>query len=148
MLRRRDIKTQDETTTEQEAQPQAQAQAAPVVAPAAAATTAASSGAADGSGISPGGLSWRPMRQEAQATAAPETPSAQRRASTGEESVIGPDDFFNGNYRSERGVRVQGRVEGSVESKGHILIEEQAQVSADMKAEDSAVAGRCNRKVE
>ena len=31
------------------------------------------------------------------------------------ESVIGPDDFFDGRYRSERGVRIQGNARGSIE---------------------------------
>jgi cytoskeletal protein CcmA (bactofilin family) len=69
-------------------------------------------------------------------------------AQPGEESVIGGHDFFNGAYRSERGVRVQGRVEGSIESKGHIYIEQSAQVVADLTAQDITVAGRYNGKVE
>jgi len=136
MLRRRDLKANEETTDESNAE--------------AATTESANAGvtAQDGgttnANISPGGLAWRPMRQ----TNEEWRPQTQRAATTGEESIIGAEDFFNGNYRSERGVRVQGRVEGSIESKGHILIEDQAQVMADMTAEDITVAGRYNGKVE
>ena len=60
----------------------------------------------------------------------------------GEESVIGPDDFFSGSYSFARGVRIQGRVEGAIESRGHIVIEEQAQVTGDIVAREVTVAGR------
>lgn len=91
--------------------------------------------------IAPGGLSWKPMRQTNEEW-------RPQRTDAGEMSSIGPDDFFNGAYKSERGVRVQGRLEGSVESKGHILIEDQAQVTADMTAEEITVAGRFSGKVD
>jgi cytoskeletal protein CcmA (bactofilin family) len=138
MLRRRDLKGQDENTSEQ------QAQDAPAETTATQPASETQANPAANANISPGGLAWRPMRQQNEEWRT-QRPSA---GATGEESIIGPDDFFNGNYKSERGVRVQGRVEGAVESKGHILIEEQAQVSADMSAEDITVAGRYNGKVE
>ena len=132
MLRRRDVKGSDEITTDGGAAEAASAQGA---APGAAGAENATAN------ITPGGLAWKPMRQTNETWDA-------RSAGVGEESVIGPDDFFNGEYRSERGVRVQGRVEGSIESKGHILIEDQAQVIADLHAQDITVAGRYNGKVE
>ncbi|MBA2362752.1 MAG: polymer-forming cytoskeletal protein [Chloroflexia bacterium] len=136
MLRRRDLKNNEENAEETSAEtPTAERSATPAT---------AQDGGTSNANISPGGLAWRPMRQ----TNEEWRPQTQRAASTGEESIIGAEDFFNGNYRSERGVRVQGRVEGSIESKGHILIEDQAQVMADMTAEDITVAGRYNGKVE
>lgn len=128
MLRRRDMKDEHNQTQEPAA-------AAPEQTPAAPTAGADASGAAQ--------IPWRPMRQTGE-----EWRTQRPGGQTGDESVIGPDDFFNGNYKSERGVRVQGRVEGSIESKGHILIEQQAQVMADMTAEDITVAGRYNGKVE
>lgn len=128
MLRRRDVKDEHN---------QAQDQPAPTAEQTAAPPTAGTE--AGGTGQIP----WRPMRQTGE-----EWRTQRPGGQTGDESVIGPDDFFNGNYKSERGVRVQGRVEGSIESKGHILIEQQAQVMADMTAEDITVAGRYNGKVE
>ncbi|ACZ41852.1 protein of unknown function DUF583 [Thermobaculum terrenum ATCC BAA-798] len=133
MLRRRDLKGTEEGNQQQTSQTEAQNQE----------TTQQSQTQSASSNISPSGLSWRPMRQTN------EDWRPQRAGTpTGDESVIGPDDFFSGNYKSERGVRVQGRVEGSIESKGHIFIEEQAQVNADLVAEDITVAGRYNGKVE
>ena len=84
---------------------------------------------------------WQVMRQTREERRPPLTDS-------GGESVIGPHDFFKGVYKSERAIRVAGHVEGVIESNGHILVEQGAQVAADMKAEDITVAGRYNGKTE
>ncbi len=137
MLRRRDLKGQDEATTDaapdMHSEPQSATPDATQPQP-----------AASNANITPGGLAWKPMRQ----TNEEWRPQPRSQAAPGDESLIGAEDFFNGAYRSERGVRVQGRVEGSVESSKHIYIEENAQVMADMNAEDIIVAGRYNGKVE
>lgn len=57
------------------------------------------------------------------------------------ESVIGPDDFFDGNYRSERGVRIQGTARGAIESRQYIYVEEGARVEATLAAENITIAG-------
>ena len=70
------------------------------------------------------------------------------------ESVIGPDDFFDGRYRSERGVRIQGNARGSIESRQYIFVEVGAQVEADLSAEDITISGdfkgkiSCRRRLE
>lgn len=64
------------------------------------------------------------------------------------ESVIGPDDFFDGRYRSERGVRIEGNARGSIESRQYIFVEAGAVVEADLSAEDITVAGSFNGKIE
>jgi cytoskeletal protein CcmA (bactofilin family) len=64
------------------------------------------------------------------------------------ESVIGPDDFFDGRYRSERGVRIQGNARGSIESRQYIFVEGGAEVQADLSAEDITVAGNFDGKIE
>ncbi len=89
------------------------------------------------------GLSWQPMRE-----AREERGPGRAGADSGGESVIGPQDFFEGAYRSKRGIRVQGRVRGSIESQGHVLVEEHAQVTADITAEEITIAGRYDGKVE
>ena len=79
--------------------------------------------------------------------AAASAPSAAKtRATT--ESVIGPDDFFDGNYRSERGVRLQGNVRGSIESRQYILVESGANVEASLSAEDITVSGDFSGAIE
>ena len=68
--------------------------------------------------------------------------------------MIGPDDFFDGRYRSERGVRIQGNARGSIESRQYIFVEGGAQVEADLSAEDITISGdfkgkiSCRRRLE
>lgn len=97
-----------------------------------------------------------PAPQPRQPVVAPEekvVPQAAR-PRTIAESVIGPDDFFDGRYRSERGVRIQGNARGSIESRQYIFVEAGAQVEADLSAEDITVSGDfrgkivCRRRLE
>jgi len=89
-------------------------------------------------------------------TAPAATPAAEpaQRARATAESVIGPDDFFDGRYRSERGVRIQGNARGSIESRQYIFVEGGAQVEADLSAEDITISGdfkgkiSCRRRLE
>ena len=78
---------------------------------------------------------------------APAAAAAQASARTSAESVIGPDDFFDGHYRSERGVRIQGNARGSIESRQYILVEEGAQVEADLAAQEIMIAGNFTGKI-
>jgi cytoskeletal protein CcmA (bactofilin family) len=64
------------------------------------------------------------------------------------ESVIGPDDFFEGSYRSERGVRIQGTARGSIESRQYIYVEEGARVEASLTAEEITIAGSYSGTIE
>jgi cytoskeletal protein CcmA (bactofilin family) len=86
--------------------------------------------------------------------AAPPAPEPAARARPIAESVIGPDDFFDGRYRSERGVRIQGNARGSIESRQYIFVEGGAQVEADLSAEDITISGdfkgkiNCRRRLE
>lgn len=95
---------------------------------------------------------WSP--QPATVPVAPREPAAAPRPKTATESVIGPDDFFDGSYRSERGVRIQGAARGSIESRQYIFVEAGAQVEADLSAEDITIAGvfsgkiACRRRLE
>ena len=84
----------------------------------------------------------------------PPAPAARPTARPVAESVIGPDDFFDGRYRSERGVRIQGNARGSIESRQYIFVEGGAQVEADLSAEDITISGdfkgkiSCRRRLE
>jgi cytoskeletal protein CcmA (bactofilin family) len=88
------------------------------------------------------------------AQAAPANGEAPARSRAIAESVIGPDDFFDGRYRSERGVRIQGNARGSIESRQYIFVEGGAQVEADLSAEDITISGdfrgkiTCRRRLE
>jgi cytoskeletal protein CcmA (bactofilin family) len=85
---------------------------------------------------------------------APTAPVGRPPARPIAESVIGPDDFFDGRYRSERGVRIQGNARGSIESRQYIFVEGGAQVEADLSAEDITISGdfkgkiSCRRRLE
>jgi hypothetical protein len=82
---------------------------------------------------------------EAPAPAEPAAPIERARIVA--ESVIGPDDFFDGRYRSERGVRIQGNARGSIESRQYIYVEAGAQVEADLSAEEITIAGDFTGKI-
>jgi cytoskeletal protein CcmA (bactofilin family) len=95
-----------------------------------------------------------PVAQPATISAPPAAAEPAGRARPIAESVIGPDDFFDGRYRSERGVRIQGNARGSIESRQYIFVEGGAQVEADLSAEDITISGdfkgkiSCRRRLE
>lgn len=61
------------------------------------------------------------------------------------ESLIGEHTFVDGTYRAEESIRVRGTVQGELESKQNILIEEQARVTAKVTAATSiVVSGQVN----
>lgn len=57
------------------------------------------------------------------------------------ESVIGPTSSFNGHLKCEGGIRIDGIFEGTVETKGNVIIGEEAKVMADITAENISVSG-------
>lgn len=89
-----------------------------------------------------------------QPTIAPQ-PAAQPVASrNADESLIAREDTFEGQIRTARGVRVLGTVRGNIESSQYVHIEENAQVEADITAEEVVIAGEytgklnCRQRVE
>lgn len=56
-------------------------------------------------------------------------------------TVLGPDVFFKGELSFEKGVRLQGKLEGSVRTPGKLHIEREAKVQADVRAGSVAVEG-------
>jgi cytoskeletal protein CcmA (bactofilin family) len=57
-------------------------------------------------------------------------------------TVLGPDVFFKGELSFEKGVRLQGKLEGSVRTPGKLHIEREAKVQADVNAGSVAVEGQ------
>ena len=49
-------------------------------------------------------------------------------------TVIGPDASFKGELRFEKGMRLLGKFEGEIDSKGDLLIAEGANLAGDVKA--------------
>lgn len=70
------------------------------------------------------------------------------------ETLIGERTSFEGTLRCEGSLRILGSVQGEVDSKGTIIIEERAQVKATVRGANVTVGGRvegeihCSGKVE
>lgn len=69
-------------------------------------------------------------------------------------SVVASGDVFEGKLTTTNGVRVQGTMRGTVESKSNIHVESDALVEADISAENVTIAGtytgklNCNGRLE
>lgn len=56
-------------------------------------------------------------------------------------TVLGPDAVFKGELTFEKGMRVQGRIEGKINTPGRLHIAKEAKVSADVDAGGITVEG-------
>ncbi len=63
-------------------------------------------------------------------------------------TTIGPDAVFKGDLEFESGARVLGRIEGTVASKGKILIADGSECTATVTARDVSVEGVLTGNVE
>jgi len=63
-------------------------------------------------------------------------------------TIIGPDASFKGDLRFEKGVRLLGKFEGQIESKGNLLVAEGAQLSGEVKAGNVRVDGEMTGNME
>lgn len=72
----------------------------------------------------------------------------------GAESLIAQEDTFEGEVKTNTGVRVLGTVRGTIESQRYVRIESGATVEADIMAEEVVIAGTfrgsliCRNRVE
>ena len=57
------------------------------------------------------------------------------------ETVIGPTTNFKGAVQNDGGLRVEGVLEGTVETGGNLIVGEEAKVIADIVAYNVSVAG-------
>ncbi len=58
-------------------------------------------------------------------------------------TVLGTDARFKGELSFDRGVRVEGTFEGSINSKGSLHIAEGAKIMADIEAANVTIEGEC-----
>jgi cytoskeletal protein CcmA (bactofilin family) len=65
-----------------------------------------------------------------------------------DETVIGEGASIEGTVRSDRSIRVRGAVQGEIESKQQVVVEESAKVSAKIVAEHVTVLGEVDGSVE
>ncbi|MFN8473188.1 MAG: polymer-forming cytoskeletal protein [Anaerolineae bacterium] len=70
-----------------------------------------------------------------------EKPPAQVMSADKIETIIGATASFNGQLKSEGGIRIDGAFDGVVETAGNIIIGEGAKVNADLAARNISVAG-------
>jgi cytoskeletal protein CcmA (bactofilin family) len=63
------------------------------------------------------------------------------------ESLIGERTTFEGTLKTEGAVRVLGTVQGEIESKNAIIIEERAHVTARLSATQVTIAGRVDGQI-
>jgi cytoskeletal protein CcmA (bactofilin family) len=57
-------------------------------------------------------------------------------------TVIGPDAVIKGEVAVERGIRVDGQIEGSVETKGSVVIGKSGQAKAEIRAGTLSIEGK------
>lgn len=57
------------------------------------------------------------------------------------ETVIGPGVSFKGTLKAQSGVRVDGLMEGEIETSGNVIVDEKGQVMASITALNIYVAG-------
>jgi cytoskeletal protein CcmA (bactofilin family) len=63
------------------------------------------------------------------------------------ESLIGEHTSFEGTLRTEGPVRLMGTVQGEIESKSMIIVEEKAHVTARLTAQQVTVAGQVDGQI-
>ena len=65
-----------------------------------------------------------------------------------DETVVGDGASIEGTIRSERSIRVRGAVQGEIESKQRVVVEESARVAARITGEQVMVLGEVNGSIE
>ncbi len=57
------------------------------------------------------------------------------------ETVIGPNTHIKGDIQGDGGIRIEGIIEGNIETTGNLVITESAKVFAEIKANNISIAG-------
>jgi cytoskeletal protein CcmA (bactofilin family) len=60
---------------------------------------------------------------------------------SGVTTVIGADAVFKGELSFDKGVRVDGRVEGKITTKGHLAVSKEGKLQADVEAGGIVIEG-------
>ena len=71
----------------------------------------------------------RPQRQE--------SPTDEATADT----IVGPQSYFTGTFRSEKDLRVEGTLEGEIDCRGTVIVAKDATLSATVRARNIEIAG-------
>ena len=71
----------------------------------------------------------RPQRQE--------PPAEEGTADT----IVGPQSYFTGTFRSEKDLRIEGTLEGEIDCRGTVIVAKDATLSATVRARNIEIAG-------
>ncbi len=63
-------------------------------------------------------------------------------------TVIGKDTSFNGTIKAKGLIRIDGEMDGEIETQGDVVIGESGRVCLDVKARNVAIAGRFEGTLE
>ena len=63
-------------------------------------------------------------------------------------TVLGPDFHIQGTLRGTAGLRIEGTLDGAINTKGPVVIAESAKVTADIEAEVVSVSGQVNGNIK
>ncbi|MCL2025237.1 MAG: polymer-forming cytoskeletal protein [Leptospirales bacterium] len=64
------------------------------------------------------------------------------------ETVIADDILFKGTIKFRNSLKIKGRMEGRIETDGHLIIGQEAVVSADINGRVVTVNGEVNGKIK
>ena len=64
------------------------------------------------------------------------------------ETVIADDILFRGTIKFKSSLKIKGRMEGRIEADGHLIIGQEAVVSADINSRVVTVNGELNGKIK
>jgi cytoskeletal protein CcmA (bactofilin family) len=82
------------------------------------------------------------------ATSTPSTSIGRISDVSDDETVVGDGASIEGTVRSDRAIRVRGAVQGEIECKQRVVVEETARVAAKISAEHVTVLGEVNGSIE
>ncbi|MFP4343911.1 MAG: polymer-forming cytoskeletal protein [Anaerolineales bacterium] len=83
-------------------------------------------------------------REKSKPEAQPQAQPSTARPTTNSkpiETTIGPNTYIKGQVQGDGGLRVEGVVEGNIETTGNMVITESAKVLAEVKANNLSIAG-------
>jgi cytoskeletal protein CcmA (bactofilin family) len=69
---------------------------------------------------------------------------SQQQPQVAPRTVISREANFNGNFRSDTDLLVEGTFEGEIDCKGTVIVAEGANISATVRARNAVVAGSAN----
>ena len=66
-----------------------------------------------------------------------ESPPSETTADT----IVGPQSYFTGTFRSEKDLRIEGTLEGEIDCRGTVIVAKDATLSATVRARNIEIAG-------